>query len=169
MRRERNKLIEMPYNLAIFSRAKTRFKSMIKQNRQSAGFTIIEIMVVVAILAILAATLVPRIMDEPDKARVAAAKTNIDVLEQALDLYKLDNFTYPTTEESLDALVNKPSNAQNWKKGGYIKRLPVDPWGGEYQYLNPGEHGEIDIYTMGSDRAPGGEGTAKDIGNWNEK
>ena len=139
-----------------------------KNTNKSAGFTIIEIMVVVAIIAILAATLVPRIMDKPDVTRIAAAKTNITVIEQALDLYKLDNFAYPSTEEGLDALVTKPSSAQNWKKGGYLKRLLKDPWGGEYQYLNPGEHGEIDIYTLGADHAPGGEGLAADIGNWSE-
>ncbi len=139
------------------------------KTKHDSGFTIIEIMVVVAILAILAAVLVPRIMDEPDKARVVKANQDIRVLESALDLYKLDNFAYPTTEEGLEALVTKPSSARNWKKGGYIKQLPRDPWGNEYQYLNPGEHGELDIFSLGSDRAPGGEGTAADIGNWMEK
>jgi general secretion pathway protein G len=134
--------------------------------KKEHGFTIIEIMVVVAILAILASVLVPRIMDEPDKARIVKAKQDIRVIESALDLYKLDNFVYPSTEESIDALVTKPGDAPNWKKGGYIKKLPIDPWGNEYQYLNPGEHGEVDIYSLGSDRSPGGQDSAEDIGNW---
>ena len=134
--------------------------------KKEHGFTIIEIMVVVAILAILASVLVPRIMDEPDKARIVKAKQDIRVIESALDLYKLDNFVYPSTEESIDALVTKPGDAPIWKKGGYIKKLPIDPWGNEYQYLNPGEHGEVDIYSLGSDRSPGGQDSAEDIGNW---
>ena len=134
--------------------------------KKEHGFTIIEIMVVVAILAILASVLVPRIMDEPDKARIVKAKQDIRVIESALDLYKLDNFVYPSTEESIDALVTKPGDAPNWKKGGYVKKLPIDPWGNEYQYLNPGEHGEVDIYSLGSDRSPGGQDSAEDIGNW---
>lgn len=133
------------------------------------GFTLIEVMVVVVILSILAAIVVPRIMDNPDKARVAKAKQDIRALESALNLYKLDNFQYPTTDQGLDALVEKPASdpePRNWKAGGYIARLPKDPWGGDYQYLSPGEHGEIDIYTLGADQQPGGEGVAADIGNW---
>ena len=133
------------------------------------GFTLIEIMVVVVILGILAAIVVPNIMDAPDKARVAKAKQDIQQMESALELYKLDNYVYPSTQQGLEALVAQPSGeppARNWKPGGYIKTLPKDPWGNDYQYLNPGTHGEIDIFTLGADGKPGGDGYAADIGNW---
>ncbi len=136
--------------------------------RQS-GFTLIEIMVVVVILGILAAVVVPRIMDRPDQARIIKAKQDIRALEAALNLYRLDNFRYPTTDQGLEALTSKPTSSPepaNWKAGGYIDRLPKDPWGGAYQYLNPGEHGEFDLYTLGADVSPGGEGVNADIGNW---
>ncbi|MDQ7015824.1 MAG: type II secretion system major pseudopilin GspG [Gammaproteobacteria bacterium] len=133
---------------------------------QQAGFTLIEIMVVVAILAILASVVIPRIMSEPDKARVVKAKQDIRVLESSLELYKLDNFTYPSTDQGLDALVTRPNDASNWKEGGYVKKLPKDPWQREYQYISPGEHGEIDIYSLGADGVPGGDKFAADIGNW---
>jgi general secretion pathway protein G len=133
---------------------------------KQSGFTLIEVMVVVAILAILASVLVPRIMDEPDKARVARAKQDIRALESALDLYKLDNLNYPS---DLQALVEAPADAKNWKKGGYIKRLPKDPWGEDYQYANPGTKSEIDIFSFGADKSEGGEGLDKDIGNWPEQ
>jgi general secretion pathway protein G len=139
-----------------------------RKNRQS-GFTLIEIMVVVVIIGILASVVVPRIMDNPDKARTAKAKNDLRALESALDIYRLDNYVYPTTDQGLEALVSKPTSAPeppNWKQGGYIKKLSKDPWGNEYMYLNPGEHGEIDIYSLGADGAPGGEGPAKDIGSW---
>lgn len=134
-------------------------------NRQH-GFTLIEIMVVVVILGILASVVVPRIMDNPDKARVAKARHDIQALESALDVYRLDNFTYPSTDQGLEALVKKPAAAPNWKAGGYVKKLNKDPWGNEYLYLNPGQHGEIDIYSLGADGAPGGEGPGTDIGSW---
>ncbi len=133
------------------------------------GFTLIEVMVVVVILSILAAVVVPRIMDNPDKARVAKVKQDIRALESALNLYRLDNFVYPTTEQGLEALIELPTvepEPRNWKAGGYIDRLPKDPWGGDYQYLSPGENGEIDIYSLGADGQPDGEGLAADIGNW---
>ena len=139
-----------------------------RKNRQ-AGFTLIEIMVVVVIIGILASVVVPRIMDNPDKARTAKAKNDIRALESALDIYRLDNYVYPTTDQGLEALVSKPTSAPeppNWKQGGYIKKLSKDPWGNEYMYLNPGEYGEIDIYSLGADGTPGGEGPAKDIGSW---
>lgn len=135
--------------------------------RSSDGFTLIEIMVVVVILGILAAMVVPRIMSRPDEARETMARQDLRALESTLNLYKLDNFTYPTTDQGLEALVNKPSpEPPNWKAGGYLDRLPKDPWGKPYQYLSPGEHGEIDIYTLGADSMIGGEGPNKDIGNW---
>ena len=140
------------------------------QRSSQRGFTLIEIMVVVVILGILAAVVVPRIMDNPGKARVAKAKQDIRQLESALELYKLDNFNYPSTQQGLDALVSKPScdpQPKNYKQGGYIKSLPKDPWGNPYQFLSPGTKGEIDIFTLGSDNQPGGEGEAADIGNWN--
>lgn len=137
--------------------------------RRSRGFTLIEIMVVVVILAILAAAVVPRIMDRPDEARITKARQDIRVLESALELYRLDNFNYPSTQQGLEALVQQPSGdppARNWKSGGYIKSLPKDPWGNDYQYLSPGTRGEIDIYSLGSDGRPGGTDSAADIGNW---
>ncbi|MDD3762504.1 MAG: type II secretion system major pseudopilin GspG [Nevskiales bacterium] len=133
------------------------------------GFTLIEIMVVVVILGILAAVVVPKIMDEPDKARAAKAKQDIRALESALNLYKLDNYSYPNTQQGLDALVNKPSGEpepRNYKSGGYVKSLPKDPWGNPYKYLQPGTHGDFDLYSLGADSRPGGEGPAADIGNW---
>ena len=139
------------------------------RHRQS-GFTLIEVMVVVVILSILAAIVVPRIMDRPDQARIVKAKQDIRSLEAALNLYRLDNFNYPTTEQGLEALVSPPSappEAPNWKEGGYLDRLPKDPWGNDYQYLSPGEHGAFDLYSLGADGQPGGEGAAADIGNWN--
>jgi general secretion pathway protein G len=138
--------------------------------RAESGFTLIEIMVVMVIIGILAALVVPRVMGRPDEARVIAAKQDIATLTQALKLYRLDNFVYPATEQGLKALVDKPTAdpvPPNWKTGGYIDRLPKDPWGHDYQYLNPGVHGEIDIFSLGADGQPGGEGVNADIGNWN--
>ena len=136
---------------------------------RNAGFTLIEIMVVIVILGILAALVVPKVMSRPDEARVVAAKQDISSLAQALKLYRLDNKRYPTTEQGLQALVSKPSLTpvpDNWKAGGYVERLPLDPWGKPYQYLSPGLHGEIDIFSFGADGTPGGEGFDADIGNW---
>ncbi len=133
------------------------------------GFTLIEIMVVVIILGILAVTVVPRIMSRPDDARIARAKQDIRAIESALNLYKLDNFYYPSTQQGLEALVNPPSGdppAKNWKSGGYIPRMPKDPWGNPYRYLSPGTHSEIDVFTLGADGRPGGEGPEADMGNW---
>lgn len=134
------------------------------------GFTLIEIMVVVVILGILAAFVVPRLMDRPDEARIVKAKQDIRALESALNLYKLDNFIYPTTQQGLESLVQKPGGEpepRNYKSGGYIKTLPKDPWGNAYQYLQPGTHGEFDLFSLGADNQPGGEGASGDIGNWN--
>ena len=137
---------------------------------RQGGFTLIEIMVVVAILAILGATVVPLILDRPDQARMVKAKQDIRAIEAALDLYKLDNFNYPTSDQGLQALVEPPSSdpvAPNWKDGGYLKNPPKDPWGREYLYLSPGENGEVDIYTLGRDGSNGGDGVDADIGNFN--
>ena len=116
--------------------------------KKQAGFTLIEIMVVIVIIGILASVVVPRVMDNPDKARTAKAKHDIQALESALDIYRLDNFTYPTTDQGLESLVTKPGGSpepKNWKNGGYIKKLRKDPWGNDYLYLHPGQHGEMDI------------------------
>lgn len=131
------------------------------------GFTLIEILVVVTILGILAALVVPQLMSYPDDARITRAKQDIQTLRTALDLYRMDNFTYPSTEQGLRALVERPSGrpeAPNWRAGGYIKELPKDPWGSDYVYLSPGRGGDFDLYSLGADRAPGGEGAAADIG-----
>ena len=135
-----------------------------------SGFTLIEIMIVVVILGILAALIVPKVMGRPDEARIIAAKQDIAALGQALKLYRLDNIRYPATDQGLQALVVKPTSAPippNWKSGGYLDRLPKDPWGHDYQYLNPGTRGEIDVFSLGADGAAGGEGNDADIGSWN--
>jgi general secretion pathway protein G len=134
-----------------------------------SGFTLIEVMVVISILAILAALIVPKVMSRPDEARVVAAKQDIAALMQALKLYRLDNKRYPTTEQGLQSLTTKPALApvpDNWKLGGYVEKLPRDPWGKPYQYLNPGLHGEIDVFSFGADGVAGGEGFDADVGNW---
>lgn len=131
------------------------------------GFTLIEVMVVVVILGILAAFIVPKLMDRPDAARVVKVKNDIRVLELQLGLYRLDNRRDPSTDEGLEALIHKPDNAPSWKEGGYLDRLPMDPWGKSYQYLSPGVHGAIDIFSYGADGAEGGDGDNADVGNWN--
>ena len=133
------------------------------------GFTLLEVMVVVVILGVLAALVVPKIMSRPDQARAIAARQDIASVMQALKLYRLDNQRYPTTEQGLQALVTRPASAPlapNWKADGYLERLPKDPWGNPYQYLNPGLRGEIDLFSFGADGAPGGEGNDADIGSW---
>ncbi|GAJ77195.1 general secretion pathway protein G [Vibrio sp. JCM 18905] len=140
-----------------------------KRSKQH-GFTLLEVMVVVVILGILASFVVPNLLGNKEKADQQKAITDIVALENALDMYKLDNSVYPTTDQGLEALVSKPSNPEprNYRDGGYIKRLPNDPWGGnQYQYLSPGDNGTIDIFTLGADGQEGGEGPAADIGNWN--
>ena len=126
-------------------------------------------MVVIVILGILAALIVPKVISRPDEARITAAKQDVATIAQALKLYKLDNLAYPSTDQGLQALVARPNSAPvpaNWKAGGYLERLPKDPWGRDYRYLNPGRRGEIDIYSLGADGEPGGEGNDADIGNW---
>jgi general secretion pathway protein G len=139
------------------------------QRARQRGFTLIEIMVVIAILGILAALIVPKIMSRPDEARRVAAKQDIGSIMQAMSLYRLDNGRYPTQDQGLRALVEKPATdpvPNNWKDGGYLERLPVDPWGNPYQYLSPGTHGEIDIFSFGADGKAGGEANDADIGSW---
>ncbi len=133
------------------------------------GFTLIEIMVVIVILGVLAALVVPKVMGRPDEARIVAAKQDIQALSQALKLYRLDNQRYPTTEQGLQSLQQKPTTAPvppNWKTGGYLDRLPKDPWGHAYLYLSPGIRGEIDVFSYGADGVAGGEGNDADIGSW---
>ncbi|WP_016957151.1 type II secretion system major pseudopilin GspG [Catenovulum agarivorans] len=136
-------------------------------NKKQQGFTILEIMVVLVIIGILAGMIAPNFIGESDKAKVKKAATDIVTLEQALDMYKLNNNVYPSTEQGLDALVNEPTiepAPRNYPDGGYIKRLPQDPWGNDYQLLSPGEQGKIDIFSIGPD---GQADTEDDIGNWN--
>ena len=136
-----------------------------KQFKQR-GFTLIEIMVVVVIIGILVAAVAPKILSRPEQARIAKAKLDITSLENAFEMYKADNYQYPSTDQGIEALVSKPSGSpqpRNYNKGGYIKKLPKDPWDKEYVYLNPGIHGEIDIYSFGPDGQPSDD----DIGNWN--
>ena len=133
------------------------------------GFTLIEIMVVIVILGVLAALVVPRVLSRPDEARAVAAKSDIAAIMQALKLYKLDNQRYPTTEQGLTALTTRPETAPappNWKPGGYLEKVPRDPWGRPYQYLNPGLKGEVDVMSYGADGQPGGTGVDADIGSW---
>jgi len=133
------------------------------------GFTLIEILVVVVILGILAAIVVPKVMEHPGEARQVRAKQDIQAIATALNMYKLDNFTYPSTEQGLDALVSKPGGAPeapNWRKGGYLDKTPKDPWGRPYLYLHPGSHGDIDVFSYGADGKPGGDSEDADVGNW---
>jgi general secretion pathway protein G len=135
------------------------------------GFTLIEVMVVLVILGILATLVVPRIMSRPDEARIIAAKQDINSIGQALKLYRLDNHAYPTTDQGLQALVTKPTAPPappNWKTGGYLDRLPKDPWGNEYKYLSPGvkNTNDVDIFSLGADGVAGGEGNDADVGSW---
>ena len=140
--------------------------------RNNKGFTLIELMVVVLIFGILAAIIAPRIIGRTDDARVTEAKVQIKNLETALKLYKLDTGTYPTTEQGLDALIEKPATGvipKKWREGGYleVKKIPLDPWSNPYIYISPGLHGDYDIFSYGADGVRGGEGFDKDIENWN--
>jgi len=138
---------------------------MNRKQFEQQGFTLIEVMVVVVILGILAAILVPKVMDRPDQARKTKASLDIQALEGALKMYKMDNYVYPNTDQGLEALVEKPGSPEpaNWQAGGYVDRLPLDPWKQPYQYLSPGVHGDIDVYSLGPDQVPSDD----DIANWN--
>ncbi|WP_419209184.1 type II secretion system major pseudopilin GspG [Photobacterium leiognathi subsp. mandapamensis] len=138
--------------------------------QKQRGFTLLEVMVVIVILGVLASLVVPNLLGNKEKADQQKVVTDISALEQSLEMYKLDNSVYPTTDQGLEALVSKPSSSpepRNYRDGGYIKRLPKDPWGYEYQYVMPGEHGSIDIFSLGADGQEGGDGVNTDIGNWN--
>ncbi len=141
---------------------------MQKRHKQQ-GFTLLEMIVVVTIIAILAAYIAPKVAGRVDDARISKAKSDIRVLESSLELYKLDNFVYPASGQGLSALTSQPSGSElkNWRQGGYIKKLNKDPWGNDYQYLFPGTNGEFDVFSLGADASTGGEGEAADIGNWN--
>jgi general secretion pathway protein G len=140
-----------------------------KKHGVQKGFTLIEIMVVIAILGILAALIVPKIMSRPDEARRVAARQDIGTIMQSMKLYRLDNGRYPTQEQGLRALVEKPTTdpvPNNWKEGGYLERLPNDPWGHPYQYLNPGVHGDVDVFSYGPEGQSGGANAGTEIGSW---
>lgn len=137
--------------------------------RHGRGFTLVEILVVIVIIGILATLVVPKLMTRPDQARTVAAKHDIQTILQALKIYRLDNGRYPSSEQGLQALVKKPTSNPvpgNWKDEGYLEKLPRDPWGSAYQYLQPGAHGDIDVFSFGADGIAGGEGVDADIGSW---
>ena len=149
--------------------ASTRRKMTRSRLDTAGGFTLIEIMVVIVIMGIMAAMVVPKIMSRTDDARIAAARYDIATLKKTLDLYKLDNHRYPTTAQGLQALLVKPVTgpiAVGWKPGGYVDKLPRDPWGNDYQYLSPGTRDEVDVYSFGADGREGGDGFDADIGSW---
>ncbi|UCZ56748.1 type II secretion system major pseudopilin GspG [Desulfurispirillum indicum] len=146
-----------------------RVRRATRVHSRAKGFTLIEIMVVVVILGILAALVVPNILQRPDEARVTAARADIRAIANALEMYRLDNHTYPSTDQGLDALVRRPSGfpeARNWNSEGYLKNIPRDPWGNDYQYISPGTRATYDLYSFGADGREGGEGVNAVIGNW---
>jgi len=137
--------------------------------KRRSGFTLVEVLVVVVIIGMLAALVAPRVVGRGEEAKRTAALVQIREIEQALDMYKLDSGMYPTTEQGLESLVEKPTTSpepKRWKEGGYLKKVPVDPWGKEYVYRKPGDHGEFDLFSCGPDGEEGGEGDGKDITNW---
>ena len=139
-----------------------------RRNRQR-GFTLMEIMVVIFIIGLLIAVVAPSVLGNQDKAMKQKVMADLATLEQALDMYRLDNLRFPSSEQGLAALVKKPTQEplpRSWRSDGYVRRLPEDPWGTPYQYRMPGEHGRVDVYSLGADGLPGGEGQDADLGNW---
>ncbi len=139
------------------------------KQRSNAGFSLVEILVVLVIMGLLISVVAPTVLNRADEARVQKAQADFKAIETALKIYRLDNYVYPTTEQGLEALVEASTMSpepRNFKEGGYLSELPIDPWGRPYLYLSPGEHGEIDIYSLGADGLSGGEDQAADIGNW---
>ncbi|SJZ71198.1 type II secretion system major pseudopilin GspG [Novilysobacter spongiicola] len=138
--------------------------------RRAAGFTLVELMVVIVIIGLLATVVMINVMPSQDRAMVEKARADVSVLEQAVETFRLENLVYPRTEQGLDALVQAPAGLarpERYRKGGYVRRLPADPWGNPYQYRQPGRNGAFDIFSLGADGAEGGEGDNADIGNWN--
>ncbi|MBK6509196.1 MAG: type II secretion system major pseudopilin GspG [Haliea sp.] len=139
------------------------------KQRNNAGFSLVEILVVLVIMGLLISVVAPTVLNRADEARVQKAQADFKAIETALKIYRLDNYVYPTTEQGLEALVEASTMSpepRNFKQGGYLSELPIDPWGRPYLYLSPGEHGEIDIYSLGADGLSGGEDQSADIGNW---
>jgi general secretion pathway protein G len=139
------------------------------KQRSNAGFSLVEILVVLVIMGLLISVVAPTVLNRADEARVQKAQADFKAIETALKIYRLDNYVYPTTEQGLEALVEASTMSpepRNFKEGGYLSELPVDPWGRPYLYMSPGEHGEIDIYSLGADGLSGGEDQSADIGNW---
>lgn len=148
-----------------------RLKKKVNARRRQRGITLIELLVVLSILALISALVVINVLPERDRAAARKAKIDIGAIENALDQYRLDMFNYPTTEQGLQALVTIPSSesrTDQYRPGGYLRTLPVDPWGRPYQYRQPGEHGPIDVFSLGADGEAGGEGVNADITNWSE-
>lgn len=142
------------------------------KTRTNAGFSLVEILVVLVIMGLLISVVAPTVLNRADEARVQKAQADFKAIETALKIYRLDNYVYPTTEQGLEALVQASTldpEPRNFKQGGYLQEVPVDPWGRPYLYLSPGEHGEVDIYSLGADGLSGGEEQATDIGNWKEE
>ena len=143
-----------------------------QRRRAAGGFSLVEILVVLVIMGLLISVVAPTVLDRADEARVQKVQADFKAIETALKIYRLDNYVYPTTEQGLEALVRRTTLApepRNFKQGGYLAEIPRDPWGNPYRYLNPGEHGEFDLYSLGADGLSGGEGQNADVGNWSQR